>query len=189
MNDTLLARSWPVATTNTLLRPVALMLAGSLFIALCAHIKVPMWPVPMTMQTFAVLLIGMAYGPRLGAGTVALYLAEGAAGLPVFATGAGIAYFAGPTGGYLIGFLIAAFVTGWLAARGWDRTIPHAFAAMTLGVILIFIPGVLWLSNLIGMDKAIAAGLLPFLAGAFVKTLLGALVLPFAHRLLDRFRT
>jgi len=194
MTDTLVERSWPSTSSarplssKDIVRASILAVVGSLLIAICAQIKVPMWPVPMTMQTFAVLLIGAAYGPRLGLATIALYLAEGAAGLPVFAAGGGLAYFTGPTAGYLIGFAVAAVAVGALARRGWDKTIPHAFAAMALGTLLIYIPGVLWLGGLIGTDKAIAVGALPFLAGDLVKALLGALLLPFAHKLLDKTR-
>ena len=193
MADTFIERSWPTnaqsgATSNAVFRSVTLALLGSLLIAVCAHIKVPMWPVPMTMQTFAVLLIGMAYGPRLGLATITLYLAEGAAGLPVFASGAGIAYFAGPTGGYLAGFALAGLVVGLLARRGWDKNPLYAFLAMALGTALIFIPGVTWLATIIGWEKAIAAGFIPFAAGAVVKIMLGALLLPFAHKLIDKLR-
>ncbi len=194
MTDTLVERSWPSSSTadalssKSILRGAVLAVAGSMLIAICAHINVPMWPVPMTMQTFAVLLIGMAYGPRLALATVALYLAQGAAGLPVFAAGGGLAYFAGPTAGYLLGFALAAFVVGGLARRGWDKTIPQAFAAMALGTMLIYIPGAVWLGNFIGLEKAFAVGVLPFLAGDLIKALLGAMVLPFAHKLLDKAR-
>lgn len=196
MADTLAERSWPSTSTATatalsaksLWRATSLAVLGSLLIALCAHIKVPMWPVPMTMQTFAVLLIGIAYGPRLGLATITLYLAEGALGLPVFAVGGGLAYFAGPTGGYLVGFALAGVAVGALARRGWDKSVPHAFAAMVLGTLLIYIPGAAWLGNIIGYEKAVAVGVLPFLAGDLIKAGLGAMLLPFAHKLLDLFR-
>src|SRR3546814_6817923 len=102
----------------------------------------PMWPVPMTMQTFAVLLIGLAYGSRLGTATVALYLFEGAIGLPVLATGAGLAYFAGPTAGYLFGFVAAAAFVGRLADRGWGRPAGRVFVAMLAGSAIIYLFGV-----------------------------------------------
>lgn len=195
MADTLAERSWPSTSTATALsakslwRATSLAVLGSLLIALCAHIKVPMWPVPMTMQTFAVLLIGIAYGPRLGLATITLYLAEGASGLPVFAVGGGLAYFAGPTGGYLVGFALAGIAVGALARRGWDKSVPHAFAAMVLGTLLIYIPGAAWLGSIIGYEKAVTVGVLPFLAGDLIKAGLGAMLLPFAHKLLDLFRS
>ena len=193
MADTLAERSWPLASSSavsskSVLRFAALAALGSLLIAICAHISVPMWPVPMTMQTFAVLLIGITYGPRLGLATITLYLAEGAVGLPVFAAGSGLAYLAGPTAGYLIGFALAAVAVGTLARRGWDKSVPYALAAMVVGTLLIYIPGLAWLSAIVGFDKAVAVGALPFLAGDLVKALLGAMMLPFAHKLLDKTR-
>jgi biotin transport system substrate-specific component len=142
---------------------------------------VPFYPVPMSMQTFAVLVIGAAYGWRLGAATVLLYLAEGAAGLPVFAgtpeKGVGLAYMLGPTGGYLVGFVAGAAVTGWLCERGWDRSWALLLAAMLIGHVLIFVFGVAWLASLIGFDKAWAAGVTPFYLATLLKTLLAAAVI------------
>ena len=173
----LMDRALPADRIARPLRLAILVLAGSALIALSARIQVPMWPVPMTMQTFAVLLIGMACGARLGAAIVAVYLLEGLVGLPVFASGAGPAYFAGPTGGYLVGFLVSAGVVGALAERGWARTPLLAFAAQMIGTALIFLLGVAWLAALIGPDQAIAGGLLPFIPGAIVKAALAALLL------------
>src|SRR3546814_11143693 len=106
----------------------------------------------MTMQTFAVLIIGMTYGFRLGTATVAFYLAQGAVGLPVFASGAGMAYLAGPTGGYLMGFLVAAALVGWLAGHGWGRTVTRTFVANSLGPAVIPGLGVAGLSVVLGED-------------------------------------
>src|SRR5690349_15200312 len=121
---TLIDALWPAGATPVI-RWAVLALAGSLLLTASAKAQVPMWPVPMTMQSFVVLVIGMAYGARLAGATVALYLLEGALGLPVFAgtpeKGIGLAYMAGPTGGYLAGFAVAAVAMGWLAERGWDR--------------------------------------------------------------------
>lgn len=162
---------WP---SNSMLRNIVLALLGSVAIALSAKIQIPFWPVPMTMQSFVILLIGVAYGARLAGATVGLYLLEGALGIPVFAgAGAGLAYMSGPTGGYLVGFLIAATLVGWLAERGWDRTVLRATAAMALGHVLLFVPGVLWLSVLFGFNKAIQVGLLPFMGATVFKTVLG----------------
>lgn len=169
-----------------LARFVILAVAGSVLLAVSAKVQVPFWPVPMTMQSLVVLMIGVAYGSRLGAATVALYLAEGAAGLSVFAgAGAGPVYMAGPTGGYLLGFVLAAALTGWLAERGWDRSIGRTAVTLSLGHVLLFVPGVLWLAVLIGWPKAIAFGLTPFIAATVVKTAIGvALIGAFwsAHR-------
>ncbi|MCB1969347.1 MAG: biotin transporter BioY [Geminicoccaceae bacterium] len=172
-------------------RNLVLAVAGSVALWLSAKIQVPFYPVPMTMQTFVVLMIGMAYGWRLGAATVLLYLAEGAMGLPVFANtperGIGLAYMMGPTGGYLAGFAVSAAVVGWLAARGWDRHIVTALLAMTLGTAIILALGNLWLGYLIGWDKPVLqVGLLPFLPGAAFKIALAAAVLPTVWKFVAR---
>ncbi|MEX0692832.1 MAG: biotin transporter BioY [Rhodospirillales bacterium] len=165
------------------LRHLVLAFAGSVLLAISAKINIPFYPVPMTMQTFMVLTIGMAFGWRLGGATVLLYLCEGAFGLPVFAgtpeKGIGLAYMAGPTGGYLLGFFLAAVFVGWLAEKGWDRNIFTTLAAMTIGTSIIFIPGVIWLGMLFGWEKPILEwGLIPFLPGAAFKIALAAAVLP-----------
>jgi biotin transport system substrate-specific component len=187
LSQPLIDRLWPAAE-RPLVRQAVLAVLGSLLLWASAKVQVPMWPVPMTMQSFVVLVIGMAYGARLGAATVALYLVEGAAGLPVFAgtpeRGIGLAYMMGPTGGFLVGFLIVAWLMGWLAERGWDRTLPRTVAALAVGTVLLFVPGVVWLAVLIGWSKAIAAGLTPFLAGSVVKLAVAAALLPAASRAL-----
>ena len=156
-------------------------------LTISARVQIPFWPVPMTMQTFAVLVIGMAYGARLGAATVAVYLLEGAVGLPVFAVGGGLAYFAGPTAGYLFGFLAAAFLVGSLAERGWDRSPRLTVLAMTLGTGVILVCGVVWLSVFLGnAGEAVKVGLLPFVPAALFKIALAAVVLPSAWRLTGR---
>ena len=156
-------------------------------LALSAKIQIPFWPVPMTMQTLVVLMLGMAYGSRLALGTLLLYLAEGAAGLPVFAgANAGLAYMIGPTGGYLIGFLFAAVLIGCLAERGWDRSPLKALAAMALGHAVVFVPGVAWLSLLFGFDKAVTLGLTPFLVATVLKTFLGAALMQAAWYVIAR---
>jgi len=188
---TLVGRLWP-NQGSTLTRTVLLAMFGSLLLWASAKVQVPMWPVPMTMQSFVVLVIGMAYGARLATATVGLYLLEGALGLPVFAgtpeKGIGFLYMMGPTGGFLLGFLIAAAAMGWLAERGWDRTLPKAIAAMTLGTILLFTPGILWLTALFGGTKAIAVGLTPFILGSVLKLALAAALIPLAWKAVDRRR-
>lgn len=176
-----------VAPQGGLLQALACMVLGSLLLTLSAKVQVPFWPVPMTMQTMAVLVIGMAYGSRLAAATVLLYLAQGVAGLPVFAgAGAGPAYMMGPTAGYLVGFVASAAFTGWLAERGWDRSPLKALAAMFLGHALVFVFGVSWLTVLFGFDKAFAVGVAPFWAATLLKTLLGAAVMQAAWRVVER---
>lgn len=162
---------WPRAQA---IKPAVLVIGGSLALALSAKIQVPFWPVPMTMQSLVVLLIGFISGSRLGALTLLAYLAEGFVGLPVFAgAAAGPAYMAGPTGGYLLGFLLGATFVGWLAERGWDRDLQHTAVAMTLGHVLLFVPGVLWLAVLFGWTQALALGVTPFIAATILKTGLG----------------
>ena len=164
---------------GTGLYQVMAVIAGIAVLALSAHIKIPFYPVPVTMQTLAVLAIGMTYGTRLGGATLLGYLGAGAVGAPVFAGGAGIAYMMGPTGGYLLGFFVAAVVLGALAERGWTRSIATTAAAMLLGNIIIYLLGVSWLANLIGTDKAIQLGLLPFLYGDALKLVIAALGVPY----------
>ena len=169
---TLVSRLWPRTSANSLPRAVVLMLAGSILLAASAHVKVPFWPVPMTMQTFVVLVIGASYGWQLGAATLIAYLAEGAAGLPVFTGGAGPLYMAGPTGGYLVGFVVSAAAAGWLAERGVTRTLIGAVLTFLIADSLAMALGVGWLSSLIGFDKAIAGGLVPFLPAEGLKIVL-----------------
>jgi biotin transport system substrate-specific component len=169
---TLVARLWPSTAANRIPRAAILMLAGSILLAAAAQVKVPFWPVPMTMQTFVVLMIGAGYGWRLAGATLVAYLIEGAAGLPVFTGGAGPLYLAGPTGGYLAGFVLAAVAAGWLAERGATRVLPLALAAFLIADLLVFGAGVGWLSSLIGIDKAIKGGLLPFLPAEALKIVL-----------------
>lgn len=162
------------------------VIAGIAVLAISAHIKIPFYPVPVTMQTLAVLAIGMTYGTRLGGATLLGYLAAGAAGAPVFAGGAGVVYMMGPTGGYLAGFFVAAVLLGALAERGWTRNIATTVAAMLLGNIVIYLCGVSWLASLIGMDKAIQFGLLPFLYGDVLKLVIAALGVPYLWSKLPR---
>ncbi len=158
------------AQVRTLPTQLAVVLIGSWVLAASSWIEVPMWPVPMTAQTCAVLMIGAVCGWRLAAYTVAAYLAQGALGLPMFAGGAaGAHHLVGPTGGYLVGFLIAATLVGWLTERGWGRTWLGLAGAMTIAHALIFATGVGWLALLIGGEQAIAAGLTPFILGSIIK--------------------
>lgn len=152
---------------------------GTLVLAASSHISVPMVPVPITMQTLAVTLVGALYGWRLGGLTVLAWLAEGALGLPVFAGGTGgFARFLGPTGGYLLAFPLAAVLSGWLVERGWNgRRVVLAFAAMLAGNAVCLLVGASWLATIVGPQKAIAVGLAPFVIGGVLKSVLGAVVL------------
>jgi biotin transport system substrate-specific component len=159
---------------------------------LSAKLQIPFWPVPMTMQTFVVLVLGSAYGWKLGVATVALYLLEGALGFPVFSgtpeRGLGLAYMAGPTAGYLAGFVAGAALCGWLGERGWDRTFWRTALAMSLGHLVILAFGWAWLATLVGPAKAYAIGVEPFYAATLAKTALAVLVLPLAWSASQDFR-
>lgn len=186
---TLVDIAWP---RTDALRYAVLAVAvvfGVCLLTLSAKMQVP-GPVPMTMQTLVVVLLGMAYGSRLGSATVLAYLLAGAAGLPVFANtperGIGLAYMMGPTGGFLAGFLISAWVVGALAERGWDRTFLRCAIASIAGHVIILLAGLVWLSVLLGTAKAIEVGLLPFLASTALKTALNATAMPMIWTLLGR---
>lgn len=165
--------------TRSLAWRAAAVLAGTLLLALSSHVTVPMVPVPMTMQTFAVCLVGALYGWRLGAVTILAWLAEGAAGLPVLAGGAsGVQHFFGPTGGYLLAFPVAGALVGWLAERGWNGSrVWLAFAGQLLGNALCLVLGAAWLATMIGLEQAIVLGVIPFVLGGILKSALGAAAL------------
>jgi biotin transport system substrate-specific component len=171
------------------LRTVVLIALGTALLTLSAKINLPLPYVPMTLQTLVVLVIGAAYGARLGGATVLAYLAEGAIGLPVFAGPVGgLGPLLGPTAGYLIGFVAAAFATGWLSERGWDRSVPLLFVAMGLGHLIILGCGFVWLALGIklGFAKAWLVGISPFVAASLIKNALGAALVPAIRRALDR---
>jgi len=167
---------------------VVLIIGGSLLIGLCAQVAIPLGfsPVPVTGQTFAVLMIGALFGARRGGLAVLAYIIEGAAGLPVFALGrAGLAVLLSPTGGYLVGFVAAAYITGLLAERGWDRRVGTTVLAMVLGNAGIYAFGLVWLCCLFGINKLVlVVGLYPFIVGDFLKIALAAILLPSGWRLL-----
>jgi len=166
-----------------------MVLAGSLLVSLGAQLEVrlPFTPVPMTGQPFAVFLVGALLGSKRGAAAIVAYLLEGAMGLPVFAGGAaGVAKLLGPTGGYLLGFVPAAFVTGFLAERGWDRRFLTTWAAMALGSVTLFACGLPWLAQFTGWSNVLAAGFWPFVPGDIAKQILAAVALPGAWSLARR---
>ena len=194
---TVIASTTPRTLTDVLLPGqshwlnLARIVAGSLFIALAAQVSIPLpfTPVPITGQTFAILLTGILLGGNRGALAVLLYLAEGAVGLPVFAGGAsGLAKFVGPTGGYLFAFPFDAYLTGRLAEAGWDRKPATAGLAMFLGSLVVLTAGSLNLARFVpgGLSSGFTLGFLPFLPGDLVKTTLAALLLPGAWRLVGR---
>lgn len=171
------------AGTSKWVRNVAAVVVGSILLTLAAKASIPFYPVPMTLQTLVVLALGMVLGPRLGAAAVIAYLAQGAMGLPVFAgtpeKGIGLAYMLGTTGGYLLGFVVAAYATGLLAERQWDRSFVTTVAAMFVGNVIIYAFGLVWLGSIVGWDKPVLAwGMTPFLLGDLAKILIAAAVLP-----------
>lgn len=166
-------------------REVLLIFSGAIAMAMLAQARIPLQPIPVTGQTFAVLLVGALLGGRRGALSMLTYLSMGVAGLPVFTgLGAGLSHFTGPTGGYLVGFVLAAWLVGLLAERGWDRRVLTTALAMLCGTLLIYLPGLAWLSTFVGWEQVLPLGLLPFLLGDLVKAALAALILPWGWRLL-----
>ncbi|VWX57678.1 Biotin transporter [Burkholderiales bacterium 8X] len=183
------ARILPAFDRMSPARQVLALILGTAFLALASHVQVPMFPVPMTMQTFAVTLIGALYGSRLGTLTVLAWLGEAMVGLPMLAGGtAGLATFAGPTAGYLFSFPLAAFLVGWLVERGFANRMLPAFVVMCLGNALSLATGAAWLASLVGMEKAWLLGVAPFVLGGLLKSALGASSLSLAGRAASAFR-
>lgn len=156
-------------------RGLAIALGGAALITLGAKVQIPFWPVPMTLHTLAVFFLAVTFGPRLGFAAMAAYLAAGAMGLPVFANsperGIGLAYLAGPTGGYLAGYLLSTLVVGWLSRnRGW----PGQALAMLVGLAVVYAAGLAWLTAFVPLSGLIAAGFTPFILGDLVKIALAA---------------
>ena len=183
----------PQEGTQLLLKKAVLVMAGIAFLAIAAKIKVPMFPVPMTMGTFAVLTMGAAYGERLGLVTILGYMLIGALGFDIFAGSSaenfGLTYMKGGTGGYLVGYVLAVIALGTLARAGWDRSALKMAGAMLLGNALIYVPGLIWLGMLYGWDKPILQwGLTPFLLGDVLKLALAAIILPLARKMVGGAR-
>ncbi len=195
LNDRVLTETFgPSEGTALRIKQVAMVVLGIAALAILAKIKIPMWPVPVTMGTFAVLTIGAAYGPRLGLATILGYMIIGALGFDVFASSTaenfGLEYMMGGTGGYLVGYVMATLALGWAARAGWDRSILWMALAMLIGNALIYVPGLLWLGQLYGWDKPILEwGLTPFLIGDALKLGLAALLLPGLWKLLGDARS
>ena len=185
ISSTLTQRYFPRA--NTLVSDILLVVGGSLLVAAFAQLRIilPFTPVPITGQTLAVLLVGAALGSRRGVISMLLYLTMGMIGLPVFAGAEfGLAYMSGATGGYLLGFVAAAYVVGRLAERGLERELRTAFVPFLVGQIIIYGIGVLWLAVYLGnLGNALALGLYPFILGDVIKLVLAAIVLPTAWKM------
>lgn len=188
----------PRAVASRRVVDALLVAAGAGLVALCAQVIIPFWPVPLTMQTFAVLVVGTTLGAARGAIALSLYLVLGVIGLPIFSGGASGSLFAMTSGGYIVGFVAAAALVGWLARRSWDRRVVGAFVAFVAGSAVIYAFGLVWLGfsldrlgaavwgDAMGYDSVVAAtlgaGLYPFLVGDLVKALLAAAVLPLAWK-------
>ena len=180
-----------MALIPRILREIVLVVTGSILIAFAAqfYFPLPFSPVPITGQTFAVLLLAALYGHNRGGLTVLTYLILGIAGRPVFASGTfGIATIIGPTGGYLVGFLPAAYIVGFLSKKGWDRKVWTTATSMIIGNVVIYLVGTTWLSRFVGWDNVLQTGLIPFLIGDGAKIVLATLLLPTGWKLINRPR-
>lgn len=172
---------------NSWQRNIIFIIFATAILTISAKIQVPFYPVPMTMQTLVVMLIGIISGWKLGSLTMIIYIAEGAIGIPVFAgTGAGPAYLLGPTGGYLIGFIFAAALTGYISEHGHSRSVTSIAVTLMLGHIVLFIPGFLWLSTLAGMETAYMVGVAPFYLATMLKTGLGSAIIAITQQAFNR---
>ena len=185
---------WETDGTALWVKRILLVAVGILALAIAAKIKVPMWPVPITMGTFAVLSIGAAYGPKLGLTTILGYMLVGALGYDVFASSSaeknGLTYMLGGSGGYLLGYVLAVAALGYLARLGWDRSTVKMALALLIGNALIYVPGLLWLNGFAeSWAQTFAWGLTPFLIGDAVKLALAALLIPAVWKLVGSART
>lgn len=193
-NDLVLTEAFgPSEGTALRLKQAALIVLGIAALAILAKVKIPMWPVPITMGTFAVLTIGAAYGPRLGLTTILGYMIIGALGFDVFASSsaenAGLSYMMGGSGGYLLGYVLATLALGFAARKGWDRNVILMGVAMLVGNALIYVPGLLWLSTFAeSWSQTLQWGLWPFLIGDGLKLALAALIVPGLWKLIGNAR-
>ena len=162
---------------------VVTVFLGSILLIISAKIKVPMYPVPMTLQPLAVLMIAMLFGRKLATFTVGLYIFKGLIGFPVFAYGGGLLYLMGPTGGFIIGFFCSAIIVGYFADLGWGRKISLSIFAMIIGMLIIYFLGIFQLALLKGFDYALVKGLFPFIIGDFYKILLAGLLTPYIWKI------
>lgn len=194
-NDMVLTEAFgPSQGTALRVKQVLMVILGIVALSILAKVKIPMWPVPITMGTFAVLTIGATYGPRLGLATILGYMIIGALGFDVFAgssaESAGLTYMMGGTGGYLVGYILATLALGFAARAGWDRSVVLMAVALLIANALIYLPGVAWLSVLYGngLAWAVEVGVTPFLIGDALKLGLAALLVPGVWKLIGDAR-
>lgn len=180
----------PSTTLYGIIYNIALIVGGAVLLALSSYMSIPLWPVPITMQTYVVTVIGMTYGWKRAGATIATFMTAGAIGLPVFARGITGLFFHLPTGGYIFGFLVSAIVLGYLAdTRHWDRKVITAMLAMFMGTIIIFLFGLTWLavsvSSLDSINTVLQAGLYPFIIGGIIKASMAGLTVPFLWKIIQ----
>jgi len=173
--------------TNDFVYVLLTSIIGSFLLAISSKVQIPLTPVPVTLQTLVLLVMSMFLGWRGAVGATSLYLFQGAIGLPVFAHGGGFIILFGPTGGYLFGFLIASLVVGYLAEKGWDKSVLLTFASMTIGTLIIYLFGVIWLSYLKDLNTALVFGLLPFITPDILKICLGTCLVSAGWEISEKF--
>ena len=177
-NFILINRIFPTQGSTTYIKNILLVFFGTILLTVSSKLQVPFWPVPMTMQTFIVFLIAMTYGWRLAGFTLFAYLVEGALGFPVFAKGGGLSYLVGPTAGYLYGMFFASIVIGFLSEKGYSNSYFLTLISIIIGSVIIFSFGVGYLGSIIGFDKAILVGLMPFIPSEIFKIALAVVLIP-----------
>ena len=173
--------------TNDFVYVLLTSIIGSFLLAISSKVQIPLTPVPVTLQTLVLLVMSMFLGWRGAVGATSLYLFQGAIGLPVFAHGGGFVILFGPTGGYLFGFLIASLVVGYLAEKGWDKSVVLTFTSMTIGTLIIYLFGVIWLSYLKDLNTALVFGLLPFITPDILKICLGTCLVSAGWEISEKF--
>ena len=173
--------------TNDFVYVLLTSIIGSFLLAISSKVQIPLTPVPVTLQTLVLLVMSMFLGWRGAVGATSLYLFQGAIGLPVFAHGGGFIILFGPTGGYLFGFLLASLVVGYLAEKGWDKSVVLTFTSMTIGTLIIYLFGVIWLSYLKDLNTALVFGLLPFITPDILKICLGTCLVSAGWEISEKF--
>ena len=181
---------WPQIDNKTMAiaRNVVLVLSFAIITALCSQLKLEIGLIPITMQTFAVLLSGILLGSKKGASSQMIYLLGGIAGIPWFSHGGGMAYILSPTFGYIIGFVAAAYLVGKLAEQGWDQKVRTAVLAMLAGSIIIYFFGCLWLARFVGLEQVLVIGCYPFVVGDLLKISLAGVILPWCWKVINKIK-